>query len=80
VRTLDGIVTVVQEGRFQLETDGGDAHTFVLSRKAKLEPDQLPPLQHGQARVRVEFEDAPDLIAYIAHSIDVIQPADGRGA
>lgn len=80
MRTLEGIVTVVQEGRFQLETDGGDSHVFILAHDAAAETDQLPRLQHEQARVRVAYEDGPGVIAYVAHEISVIPGRAGQSA
>ena len=69
VLTMDGVVTLVQESRFQLTNDEGVSHLFVLSHKAPLEPAQLVPLQQSQARVTVRFEEAPNLVALLAHSI-----------
>ena len=69
MRTMDGIVTLVQESRFQLVDDQGIGHLFILSHSASAEPSQLGPLQIRQARVRVSYENAPDLIASIAHKI-----------
>ena len=66
---MDGIVTLVQESRFQLMDDQGVSHLFVLSHKAPLEPAQLIPLQKVQARVSVRYEEAPNLIALLALSI-----------
>lgn len=69
MRTMDGVVTLVQESRFQLTDGEGVSHLFVLSHKAPLEPAQLVPLQSAQARVTVGYEEAPNLIALLAHSI-----------
>ena len=67
---LEGRVLLVQEGRFMLETDDGDHHLFILSHKAPLEPQQLPPLQHSQSRVRVSYARVPEVIAYTAHTVE----------
>jgi hypothetical protein len=75
MKTLEGIVTLVQEGRFLLRATTGESHLFVLSHKAPLEPEQLPPLQHDQARVRVSYKDAHDLIARIAHAVERLDAA-----
>ena len=74
MRTMDGIVTLVQESRFQLIDDGGIAHLFVLSHGASAEPSQLGSLQKRQARVRVEYEKASNLIANVAHKLDLCGP------
>ncbi len=69
MQALDGIVTIVQEGRFLLQTGQGEHHLFVLAHNASLEPAQLAPLQRAQARVRVNYKTAPDLVALIAQSV-----------
>jgi hypothetical protein len=74
MRSLEGIVLVVQEGRFTVRADQGESHLFVLSSHAPLEPAQLAGL--AQARVRVRYRPAPDQIALEAHAVDVI----GRAA
>ena len=71
MRTIDGVVTLVQESRFQLIDDGGIGHLFLLSHGAAAEPSQLGPLQKRQARVRVSYDDAPNLIAKIARKIEL---------
>jgi hypothetical protein len=69
---MDGVVTLVQESRFQLVDDEGIAHLFLLSHSASAEPSQLGPLQKRQARVRVGYERAPNLIANLAHRIALL--------
>ena len=69
MRTMDGIVTLVQESRFQLIDDQGIGHLFVLSHSASAEPSQLVPLQKQRARVRVSYKVSPTLIANVAHKI-----------
>ena len=72
MKSLDGIVTIVQESRFLLQTGQGEHHLFLLSHRASLEPAQLAPLQRSQARVRVQYETAPDMIALVARSISLL--------
>jgi hypothetical protein len=72
VQVLEGVVTVAQEGRFLMRTDDGVTHLLVLSHAAAAEPDQLPRLQHIQARVRVVCQAAPELIAHIARRIQIV--------
>ena len=73
--TMDGVITIVQEGRFQLTDTAGIAHHFVLSRHALAETEQLPPLAREQARVRVKYEQAKGLIALEAQRIVLLDPA-----
>jgi len=72
MQSIQGIVTIVQEGRFQLVDENGVGHHFLLSRRASLEPEQLPGLQRDQALVRVWFERAPGLIGHVAARIDLL--------
>ena len=73
MRSIQGIVTIVQEGRFQVVDRYGVAHHFLLSHKASPEPEQLPELQRRQALVRVWFNRAPDIIGHVAARIDVLE-------
>ena len=68
---MRGVVTIVQEGRFQLTDEAGVSHHFILSHSALAETGQLQPLQARQAKVRVKYSDAPGVIALIAHRIEV---------
>ncbi|MFL5288862.1 MAG: hypothetical protein ACJ8AW_49885 [Rhodopila sp.] len=67
--TMTGIVTIVQEGRFQMMDDGGVYHLFLLSPNAAAETEQLTRLQHQQARVRVRYKPAAHLIGNVASAI-----------
>ena len=69
--SMTGVVTLVAEGRFQLTDDAGVGHFFVLDRNAAAEPSQLAPLQHRQARIRVRYKSAPNLIGNVATAIDL---------
>lgn len=66
---MRGVVTITQEGRFQLTDDAGVSHLFILSYRAPVEPDQLPALQHTQARVEVSFQEADNVIGKLARKI-----------
>ena len=72
---MDGVVTIVQEGRFQLTDGEGVSHQFVLGRFAAAETLQLRPLMGRQAHIRVEYSDAPGLIGLIAHRIQLLDAA-----
>ncbi len=71
---MEGTITIVQEGRFQLSDARGVSHQFVLDRTALVETEQLRPLQSRQARVRVKYTDALGLISLIAHRIELLEP------
>jgi hypothetical protein len=74
VRWVEGLITIVQEGRFQLTDTRGVSHQFVLGHAALAETEQLRPLQSRQARVRVKYTDAMGLISLIAHRIELLEP------
>jgi hypothetical protein len=59
---MTGVVTIVQEGRFQLTGDDGVSHLFILGHSAAAETEQLTLLQRRQARVRVRYRKAANLI------------------
>ena len=79
MQIAEGVVTMVQESRFQLIGDDGVAHLFVLSHGAAAEPADLAPLQARQARIRVSYGTAPNLIAHVAHRIELCAPSRGQG-
>lgn len=70
-RHMTGVVTIVQESRFQLTDDAGVGHLFTLGHACGTEPGQLANLQHHQSRVRVRFVPAPNTIGNIAQSIEI---------
>ena len=69
---MDGVITIVQEGRFQLTDTSGIAHHFVLSRHSLAETEQLPRLAREQTHVRVKYDQAKGLIAYEAKRIELL--------
>ena len=68
-KSMDGVVTIAQESRFQLTDENGVAHLFVLSHASLAEPDQLEPLQARQARVRVRYVEPRNIIGLVAKSV-----------
>ena len=70
-QSMDGIVTLVQEGRLQLTDDRGVSHLFILDANAAAETDQLAPLQRRQARVRVCYTPARNIIGNLLSSIEL---------
>jgi hypothetical protein len=70
--TLEGVVTIVQEGRFQLVDPDGVAHLLLLAHDAPPEPAQLAGLQRNQTRVRVQYGAANGLIGWRATRITLL--------
>lgn len=68
-KTMEGVVTIVQESRFQLTDDAGVSHLFLLDHLSGAEPSQLSPLQAQQARVRVRYSEPKNIVGNLAHSI-----------
>lgn len=78
---MEGILTIVQEERFQLVDDAGVAHLFILAHGASTEPDQLADLQRRQARVRIRYSAADNIIGFVARAVDLVDGSSrGSGA
>lgn len=67
--SMEGVVTIVQEGRFQLTDDDGVSHLFILGYDAAAEAMQLGSLQRRQARVRVHYTPARNLIGNVVQQL-----------
>jgi hypothetical protein len=65
----EGVITLVQEGRFALVTDRGRVMHFPLAHDASLEPQDLPFLKRDQRRFRVDFTEPSRLVAHVAHTL-----------
>jgi hypothetical protein len=76
--TIDGVVTLVQERRFQLVDDGGVAHLFVLSGGASFDATQLEACAQSSRRLRVTYRSAPGLIARLATSVSLHAAEDAH--
>ena len=74
MQSVEGVITLVQEGRFAVVTDGGRVMNFLLAHDASLEPQDLPSLKRDQRRVRVDYTEPSRLVAHVAHALRI---ADG---
>lgn len=74
MQSAEGVIILVQEGRFELVTDGGRVMHFILAHDASLEPQDLPPLQRDQRRVQVDYTEPSRLVSHVAHAL---RSADG---
>jgi hypothetical protein len=64
VKSIAGVVTIVQEGRFQLLDAAGVSHHFILHYGAAADPEQLACLVNRY--VCVSYEDSDEVIGHIA--------------
>jgi hypothetical protein len=69
MKTVCGVITLVEEGRFQLANEDGVRHLYILAADAPLEARDLEPLQRSGQSVRVRYSDAPNLIARVAQEL-----------
>jgi hypothetical protein len=70
-KAMCGVVTIVQESRFQMTDDSGVSHLFILAHSAAAEPQQVRALQARQARVRVHYTPAANLIGNTVSAIEL---------
>lgn len=68
---MEGVITIVQEGRFQLTDLAGISHMFILSHSSMAEPEQLVPLQRSATHVRVNYTQPRNIIGLVAKSIEL---------
>jgi hypothetical protein len=69
---IAGRITLVQEQRFRLTTDGGQSFLLTLAHGAPLDAGGLCHYLTTGARVRVEYQGEPGLVSGVAHAV---QPA-----
>jgi hypothetical protein len=63
VRTMTGVITVVQESRFKLVDPQGRCKLFTLGHGAAIDPGDLPPLVRAGHPVTITFEATEGLIS-----------------
>ena len=73
--TVEGVITIVQEGRFQMTDHAGVSRLFVLSPFAAMETEQLVPLGRNQVPVRVTYRGGGNALAHVATRIDALEGA-----
>jgi hypothetical protein len=64
-----GVMTLVQETRFEIENERGGRRLFLLAHDAPLEPADLQALLAEGTPVRVEHYEAEGLIAAVAYDV-----------
>src|SRR3954447_2646672 len=73
--TVSGRISIVQEGRFVLEDERGGHRLFLLSHGSPFNPEDLRALARRQQKIKVEYTEPADLVAAVAHTIAVLEPA-----
>jgi hypothetical protein len=69
MKSMTGVLTVVQEESFRLSDDSNHSHRFTLALDASLEAGQLRQLSRSGARVTVQYDDVPDEITHVARRV-----------
>lgn len=77
-KSVTGIITLVQEGRFTLVDEEGRTELFVLSYGAPVEAEDLQRLEHARIPVMVSYSDSKSLIAKVAHYVRPLTEAERR--
>ncbi len=67
--SISGVVTIVQEGRFQLLDAAGVSHQFILHHAAAADPEQLPGLVNQH--VLVSYKNSDGMIGHVATGLSV---------
>ena len=69
MQSMTGVLTLVQEDRFQLADARRNHRFFGLAHDAPLGPQELKRL-HAEGRpVTVEYDDVPDMLVHVAHRV-----------
>ena len=71
---VTGVVTLVQERRFQLADAEGVRHLFVLDGACSLDEGQLRAYADARTRLAVRYRPAPGLVAHLALGIEEESP------
>lgn len=69
LNSVNGVITIVQEHRFQLRQGDGQHRLFVLAHDAPQEWDELQMLKDREQPVTVYYRDNDKLLAATAHDI-----------
>lgn len=67
MQTVIGIISVIQESRFRLDTDEGRSLQFTLAARAPIEPQELS--RFSGRRVAVESDGVIGMSGYRARNI-----------
>jgi hypothetical protein len=68
-RQVEGRISIVQEERFCLLSDGGRGLLFTLAHNADIGGPRLQRLRAANAKVCVGYSGEPGLASAVAHSV-----------
>lgn len=71
---MTGRISIVQEGRFRLNSDDGRSALFVLAHDAPLDAQDLADLARSSLRLTVHFREGPGRAFSVAH--DLTKPGE----
>lgn len=69
LNSVNGVITIVQEHRFQLRQDNGQHCLFILAHDAPQEWEDLQVLKDHEQPVTVFYSSIDKLVAAMAHDI-----------
>ena len=69
MKSMTGVLTLVQEERFQLADGRRNHRLFELAADAALEGGNLHQLQREGSPVRVDYDDVPGVLVHAAHRV-----------
>lgn len=69
MKTVSGIIRLVQEHRFRLTDEDGRDWLFILSHKAPVEWSDLEAMQAAENRVTVRYSEVAQMVATEAHDV-----------
>jgi hypothetical protein len=72
-QVVSGRITVVQEQRFRLLSDGGQGMLFTLAHDALISMAELHRLHERDAHVLVEYTGEPNLASGGAHDVRLVE-------
>jgi len=73
MRSMTGVLTLVQEERFQL-LGNDERGFFVLAHDAPLDGADLKGLLASGAPVTIDYDDVPGVLVHVAHRVNRVSP------
>lgn len=73
IHVVTGRITVVQEQRFRLVSDGGQGMLFTLAHDASVDAADLHRFHEQDARVRIEYTGEPNLASGCVHGVRTVE-------